>query len=321
MVKFILMCGISGSGKSTAAERYKNAWEAEIVSSDAIRKELYGDENDQEHNEQVFKEVGLRVRELLEQGENVVQDATNLTYKDRLKALNNVSKLRDVYKVCVVMDTPIEECIDRDQKRMRSVGADVIRHQVSKFNMPQYFEGWDSIRIGFERKELKFNEDKALDTFSLMRGFNQQNPHHKYDLATHCFLVYKNAESMKLDDIVCKAALFHDIGKLFTQKIDENGVAHYYNHENWSAYYILSHPDIVEVESSDSLLFLLFIVNNHMHIREIERSEKARKKHITRWGETWYTNLVKFSECDNKGSGMTKEEHDKLKNGDIDENK
>ena len=45
------MCGLSGSGKSSvAAEIQKNNENTVIVSSDALREELFGDYEDQKHN-------------------------------------------------------------------------------------------------------------------------------------------------------------------------------------------------------------------------------------------------------------------------------
>ena len=45
MPKLIMMVGVAGSGKSTVAMRYALTQSAIIYSSDAIRAELYGDEN------------------------------------------------------------------------------------------------------------------------------------------------------------------------------------------------------------------------------------------------------------------------------------
>ena len=50
------MTGLSGSGKSTIAQKLaEENPNTVIVSSDAIREELTGNYEDQEHNEEVFK--------------------------------------------------------------------------------------------------------------------------------------------------------------------------------------------------------------------------------------------------------------------------
>ena len=48
MAEFIMYIGISGSGKSTHANQHKDNYV--IVSSDGYREKLYGDINDQTHN-------------------------------------------------------------------------------------------------------------------------------------------------------------------------------------------------------------------------------------------------------------------------------
>lgn len=51
-----VLVGLSGSGKSTIATQIANENpNTVIVSSDAIREELTGDYEDQQHNEEVFK--------------------------------------------------------------------------------------------------------------------------------------------------------------------------------------------------------------------------------------------------------------------------
>ena len=71
MRDFIVMVGLAGSGKSTLAQKLKEKYVhvygesddfgrsnvVDIISSDAIRGELLGDENDQSKNDLVFKEV------------------------------------------------------------------------------------------------------------------------------------------------------------------------------------------------------------------------------------------------------------------------
>ena len=76
-----ILVGLSASGKSTMADRLKSKG-YKIVSSDAIREELSFYE-DQSRNNEVFKIFHKRIGDYLENGENVVADATNLTIKSR----------------------------------------------------------------------------------------------------------------------------------------------------------------------------------------------------------------------------------------------
>lgn len=93
-----VMCGLSGSGKSTIAKQLAQEHEnTVIVSSDSVREELTGDYENQDHNEEVFQIFHKKIRENLENNKNVIADATNITMKSRRAILQNIGKL-DVEK-------------------------------------------------------------------------------------------------------------------------------------------------------------------------------------------------------------------------------
>ena len=116
-----IMCGLSGSGKSTIATQITNENpNTVIVSSDAIREELTGNENDQSKNEDVFKIFHKRIREYLIKGINVIADATNLTMKSRRAILMNTLGLK-VNKICCVIVKRFEQCKIDNSNRLRVV--------------------------------------------------------------------------------------------------------------------------------------------------------------------------------------------------------
>lgn len=57
MPTFYMMCGLPGSGKSTQAKKMAEKLNASIFSSDAIRKEKYGDEAIQGNPNKIFSEL------------------------------------------------------------------------------------------------------------------------------------------------------------------------------------------------------------------------------------------------------------------------
>ena len=87
------MCGLSGSGKSSIAKDLAVKYHAEIVSSDAIREELFGSCQNQSDNEKVFNIFNKRIRESLNKNKNVIADATNITIKSRRAIVEYVRKL------------------------------------------------------------------------------------------------------------------------------------------------------------------------------------------------------------------------------------
>lgn len=58
----VMLIGISGCGKSSFARDFSEGYDdIEVFSSDAIRKEVFGDENDQTHNNEVFSILHKRI--------------------------------------------------------------------------------------------------------------------------------------------------------------------------------------------------------------------------------------------------------------------
>lgn len=160
MRDFIIMVGLAGSGKSTLAnklkEKYANIYSesddfgrsnvVDIISSDAIRGELLGDENDQSKNDLVFKEVHKRIRKSLKGHHHVIVDATNINVKSRKSILECLSCLtneerRQYRVVAYVVSTPIALCYKQNALRDRKVPEFVIEKQLKKFEIPFYEEG------------------------------------------------------------------------------------------------------------------------------------------------------------------------------------
>lgn len=125
-----VMVGLSGSGKSTIAKKIADDYSNTIIiSSDNIREELTGNYEDQEHNEEVFNVFHDRIRKNLENKQNVIADATNLTIKSRRSILNKVNGL-DIEKICVIIPKPFEKCkednLHREHKRVYPVKETIL---------------------------------------------------------------------------------------------------------------------------------------------------------------------------------------------------
>ena len=185
--KLIIMVGLPGSGKSTRAKELAALEKScEILSSDAIRKELSGSEQDQTQNDEVFRLLYQRVNEFLSEGKSVIIDATNTTLKSRRRILSECKI--PCYKEIQLVMTPIEECISRDVSRERSVGEEVIYKFERSFQCPQYFEGFDAI-ICEEWEVLcsdNYSRELILKVEAQMNQFEQHNPHHLYTVGEHC---------------------------------------------------------------------------------------------------------------------------------------
>ena len=300
MPNLIVMVGLPGSGKSTIAkqlaEENPNTF---IFSSDAYRMKICGDENDQSKNDEVFLTLHRDLMFYLSEGKNCIFDATNVTMKDRRKVLE-VAKGLTINKVAYFVDTPHDECWERDKERERSVGFGVIHKFLRRFQFPQMFEGFDKIIIHSQiGKNPWFDLDKSKRFLDMMDNTDQDNPHHLYTIGHHC---RRLAHQCK-DDIMMEAGYFHDFGKLYTKKFDEEGIAHYYNHDSVGTYFLATCPEVLNVTTWEEVREVLFYINYHMRAHNDFNSEKAQRKYKAIFGEERFNKLVEFGLYDRIASG------------------
>lgn len=142
---FICLCGIAGSGKSTLAKEYAKRYNAIVVSTDAIREELFGSAAVQKFNDLVFKTAYSRIKEGLVHKRNVIFDATNIYKKDRISLLKFIEPFNRGFKIILVLKTPLEEAKKRNQNRERVVPEEVLERMSKNFCEPTEEEGWDEI--------------------------------------------------------------------------------------------------------------------------------------------------------------------------------
>ena len=314
--KLIIMVGLPGSGKSTRAKEIANTENCTVLSSDALRKELSGSEQDQTQNDKVFKLLYQRMNDLLSNGESVIIDATNTTIKSRKRILSECKF--PCYKEVQLVATPIEECVSRDRGRERSVGIDVIKKFEGSFQCPQYFEGFDLVVCQeWEIANLWPIADYLVEDLTIkMDNFHQYNFHHLYTVGEHCTrqskLISDYCNSHKKFKVWQKkaeiAGRFHDVGKLFTQHFDENGIAHYYSHDSVGTYFLASHPEVLgcvwgEDFKKVDLLDMLFLINFHMRAHNDFQSPKANQKYRKLCGDERFDLLMAFGECDREATG------------------
>lgn len=132
MVPLMVMVGLPGSGKSTWARRYTRRYPSWlIVSTDDIRRQLYGDAAIQGEWRDIWRRVIQQLsggRQAIAQGQasGVIYDATNVRRRHRREFVQTARGYGYAPVVAVWMDTPLATCLMRNRARSRQVPAEVI---------------------------------------------------------------------------------------------------------------------------------------------------------------------------------------------------
>lgn len=288
---FEMLIGIPGSGKSTYAKK-KIDEGCIVVSSDAIRKELYGSEDDQNHNGEVFNEMFYRTKIGLLAGAHVIYDATNLSRKRRI---NFLKQLPHCEKRATVFAVPFEICCERNSSRERVVPQHAMERMYRSFQPPHYAEGFSDIKIigSIDTDALYIYkcEEENIKT-------PHDNPHHTFSCGTHCLEAMRYIKNKYPNEVDLQmAARFHDVSKykckvFHNAKGESTKEAHYYNHENVSAYDFMVYYFLMP---SNRVIHISNLIANHM---VFYAGEKAMEKTRNFYGLKFWEDLKKVHEAD-----------------------
>ena len=151
----VLAIGLPGSGKSSWFKRHN----IRPLSSDLLRQLLFDDADEQRFQDLVFSNLRsmLKARLIARRPMNYV-DATNLTPHDRQSWIK-LAKDYGYDVQGVFFDVPLELCLERNQRRQRMVGEDVMRKMAAKLKPPTFDEGFSKITV--VRVKKKDNVDDA----------------------------------------------------------------------------------------------------------------------------------------------------------------
>jgi predicted kinase len=157
------LIGPPGSGKSTlATELTKLDRTTQIVSTDRIRRELFGDESIQGDWSLIEQKVLAHIWEALSAEQPVIYDATNAKREWRMSLLRQVANEK-VQWIAWYLKTPIEICKLWNKQRNRQVPEKVIEElfQTLQEEPPLTSEGFvviNSVTVtleGFDFKQIE----------------------------------------------------------------------------------------------------------------------------------------------------------------------
>lgn len=300
MTKVVMLCGLPASGKSYYAKQLSDKYNAVIISSDELRKELFNNINEQNKNNEVFIELRKRVKENILKNINIIVDSTNLNYKKRKALLDELKKF-NIQKECYLIATPYDKCLEQNKQRERKVPEWVLERMYKSIFIPQKYEGFDEIHIVWNTDGYDFDTNFLFNGENGLNKIDQDNPYHTLTIGKHCLKCFQICEQLLDDFELNMAAMYHDIGKRFTKafknsKGEDTTTAHYYQHHLVSAYdslFIFNKQGF----DTETILKISNYIQWHMMPFFIE-TEKARNKFINLVGSEFYDKLLILHEAD-----------------------
>ena len=139
----VLAIGLPGSGKTTWFKRRG----VTPLSSDMLRTILFDDITEQRYQGLVFSTLRslLRARLIAKMPWNYV-DATNLSPHERRQWIK-MARSFGFEVQAVFFDVPIEVCIERNQRRERTVNEQTLRAMAERLRPPSFKEGFHKITV------------------------------------------------------------------------------------------------------------------------------------------------------------------------------
>lgn len=130
---------MQGSGKSTYARQLSKDVGAKLYEID----EFYSGHKLLNHRE-ITELLHTNIQNDLLNGLNVVCDGTYATKFVRKNLLDSIANITCI-KTIIVMGTPLDECIKRNESRNNKVPKAVLMKFAEMYQKPTLDEGWDKI--------------------------------------------------------------------------------------------------------------------------------------------------------------------------------
>ncbi|MBE6582468.1 MAG: HD domain-containing protein [Ruminococcaceae bacterium] len=123
--------------------------------------------------------------------------------------------------------------------------------------------------------------------------YNQNNPHHDFDLYTH---ILKTVSNLPCDPTLRFSGLLHDIAKPITESKDNNGISHFYAHAHHSAE--MAEKILRDLRFSNVEIKRIVTLIRH-HDGVIEETESAVGRKLSKIGQDMFLDLLDLQRADN----------------------
>lgn len=143
-----MMIGLPGSGKSILAEKLlRQHPNYHLISTDAIRAQLFGDEAIQGPWLAIWEQIKQQFQQAVTDAAGAIYDATNAQRHHRRELIqlareSGFDQIRGIW-----IQTPVEQCLQRNLARSRQVPPEIIlkMHRQLIDAPPCLMDGLDSL--------------------------------------------------------------------------------------------------------------------------------------------------------------------------------
>lgn len=192
-------------------------------------------------------------------------------------------------RFAATLDFTVEEktaaAVKRNKALLSRISAERVREELCRL-----VRGKAAYRILSEFREVI---GEVIPELTLQFDFCQHTPHHIYDLYEHTIHTVDAAENTA---VIRMAALLHDIGKPSCFFRDENGVGHFYGHEEVSASLADKRLRALRFDNKTRERIVLLIRKHGVMLPTTERSQKRL---LSSLGEEAFFELLSLKRADN----------------------
>lgn len=251
------------------------------------------------------------------------EDLARRDFTINAMAYNSNKGLADYFQGCKDLENRVIRCVGSADERFKEDALRIIRAirfaSVLEFNLEQ--ETAESIhknrellnKIAKERINTELGKllcgkgvSQVLKAYSgvlgtiipeilTMIGFQQNNPHHQYDVWNHTVAALENSEN---DLTIRLAVLLHDVGKPECYTCDSDGIGHFYSHGEFGAKEadrILRNLKFSNQVISDVCQLIKY------HDADINDNDRFIKKWLNKIGEVQFKRLLQVKYADVMG--------------------
>lgn len=148
--------------------------------------------------------------------------------------------------------------------------------------------------------------EPILPELAVMKGFEQHNSYHKYDVLEHCIRAMEAVRTTPENHQYMKmAVLFHDMGKPDTYFMDDKGVGHFYGHPKKSEE--LARRVLGRLKADKATVERIAVLVKY-HDLLFDKDERLLKRWMNKLGADVLQEILEIKLADNIGTGNMSDE-------------